>query len=139
MKDIVKSLQKYSITPSNTTVYSISKLKDAFKNSGFGQPAVVCFNSTILSEVRFCTDKNLTFIDCPPQVGDSCSAKDGSQNIQVVFTQLSTVTAEPNLTLVGVLIGLLCGFVILSVVFFFCTLLIKILFNNKRKNTYHNF
>ncbi|KAG2382011.1 hypothetical protein C9374_005803 [Naegleria lovaniensis] len=140
MKDIVKSLQQYSITPSNTTFYSISSLKDAFKNSGFGRPALVCFNQTILSEVRFCTDKNLTFIDCPTQIGDSCSSKDpANQSNQIVFTQLSNVIVGPDLTLVGVLIGLICAFVVLSVVFFFIVLACKVLFGNKRKYTYHNF
>ena len=108
---ILPSLKKQNIVPSNTTTYDIKFMKEGFKASGFGTPALVCYNSSILVEVRFCLNKELSFIDCPTQVGDQCKA-----NSAITFAKTAFASNEHD-TAVAV-IGSFFAFIVLLLVCF---------------------
>ncbi|KAL9652244.1 hypothetical protein ABK040_011904 [Willaertia magna] len=66
-------LQKSGIVPSDSRYYHESQIKDAFAAGGLGRPALACYhNAQALTEVRFCTDKNLNFMDCPSSMKNQC-------------------------------------------------------------------
>jgi len=76
-----------------------------------------------LTEVRFCTDKSLSFIDCPTQVGDQCGQ-------EIIFP---TLTALPSNS-TGIILGLFAGFIGLLIVGFIAAVLIRYYLYKKKEN-----
>ncbi|KAF0983265.1 hypothetical protein FDP41_010330 [Naegleria fowleri] len=68
---VLPNLASGGVTPSDSKVYHIQQLKSAMKSAGYGTPALACYHGEqYITEMRFCTDKNLNFIDCP--IRDQC-------------------------------------------------------------------
>ena len=69
--NILPSFAAAGIVPSDGQSYHINQLKSAMNSAGYGTPAFSCFHGEEhITELRFCTDKNLKFIDCP--IRDQC-------------------------------------------------------------------